>query len=420
MENQSPKNTLVFLLEYSQVQFTGCIKIRIAADKTWYVYLYFGKLIWATDETQASDRWQRQWQRQSKIKVEADVLSAVETAARSRKDCLDYVALIECARHYRLQGAQLMGAIHGAIAEALFDIARASAVASIVDSSQKAVSFQVKPDLLPSATVRLPSSWMPDTSEILNSALSHWQQWQKLGLGDYSPNDIPVIRDRPRLEERTSTHTYKNIMAVLAKGYSLRDLAVKLERDELSLASSLAPLICEGIIEMQAIEELRKPQRAISSPSRTSKFRPLVAVVDDSPQTQQLMEAIVTGAGCRYCGILDSVEALPILIERQPDLIFLYLVMPVMNGYELCERIRRIEQIAKVPVVMLTTNVIDRVRARMVEASECTSKPISSSEVTTLLQRYLNLPQTPQTTASNLTIPVSMHEQPEKLALAWL
>ncbi|MFP3436004.1 response regulator, partial [Paraburkholderia sp. SIMBA_061] len=69
----------------------------------------------------------------------------------------------------------------------------------------------------------------------------------------------------------------------------------------------------------------------------------LIACVDDSPQTQKMIETIAQALGYDFLPIYESVEALPTLIEKKPRLIFLDLVMPVVNGYELAHQIRRVE-----------------------------------------------------------------------------
>jgi chemotaxis family two-component system response regulator PixG len=112
--------------------------------------------------------------------------------------------------------------------------------------------------------------------------------------------------------------------------------------------------------------------------------------VDDSEQSRQILENIIVNGGYEYLGIGDSVEAIPLLLERQPQLIFLDLIMPNINGYELCSQIRKISSLKEIPIVIVTGNdgIVDRMRAKVVGANNFISKPIDRSEVLTLAVQY--------------------------------
>lgn len=118
----------------------------------------------------------------------------------------------------------------------------------------------------------------------------------------------------------------------------------------------------------------------------------MVVYVEDSSRDSQAMAQIVGGAGYSYANISDSLQALPQLLEYKPQLIFLDLVMPVVNGYELCAQIRRISAFSKTPIVIVTNNdgVIDRVRAKLVGASDFVSKPIGEQRILRVVRKYLN------------------------------
>ncbi|NEQ50040.1 MAG: response regulator, partial [Leptolyngbya sp. SIO3F4] len=90
--------------------------------------------------------------------------------------------------------------------------------------------------------------------------------------------------------------------------------------------------------------------------------------------------------------IQDSLRAIAVLLSKKPALIFLDLVMPDTNGYELCSQLRRISCFKETPVVILTGNdgMIDRVRARMVGASAFLSKPIDPHQVLSVVERQLS------------------------------
>jgi chemotaxis family two-component system response regulator PixG len=104
-----------------------------------------------------------------------------------------------------------------------------------------------------------------------------------------------------------------------------------------------------------------------------------------------MMSRILTQAGYRFINIQDPVKALPILLEHKPALIFLDLIMPITNGYEICGQIRRTSVFKDTPVIILTSNdgIVDRVRAKMVGSSGFLAKPIESEKVLKVLQRHL-------------------------------
>ena len=103
------------------------------------------------------------------------------------------------------------------------------------------------------------------------------------------------------------------------------------------------------------------------------------------------MSVVVEKLGCQYTSIPEPIHALPMLLEIKPDFIFLDLVMPIANGYEVCAQIRRISSFKSTPIVIVTSNdgIGDRVRARFVGASGFLGKPISQQKVSKVLKKFL-------------------------------
>jgi len=120
--------------------------------------------------------------------------------------------------------------------------------------------------------------------------------------------------------------------------------------------------------------------------------QPLIVYVDDSLLDSRAMSVILQGLGCGYTNVSDPIQALPVLLELKPALIFLDLVMPVANGYEVCAQIRRISALKQTPVVIVTSNdgVADRARARLVGASGFLGKPIHRNKVAKVLKKHLS------------------------------
>jgi signal transduction histidine kinase len=79
-----------------------------------------------------------------------------------------------------------------------------------------------------------------------------------------------------------------------------------------------------------------------------------VLIVDDDPTARETLVAILEGEGYDIQQAKDGLQALQILKQLQPDLILLDVMMPAMDGFEVCRRIRATPPLAEVPIILLT------------------------------------------------------------------
>ena len=80
----------------------------------------------------------------------------------------------------------------------------------------------------------------------------------------------------------------------------------------------------------------------------------IVLIVDDDPTAREALVAILEGEGYELEQAKDGIQALKILKQLQPDLILLDVMMPAMDGFEVCRRIRATPPLAEVPILLLT------------------------------------------------------------------
>ena len=371
------------LQRLTQEQFNGKLDVKLNGDLSWSLYFCYGRLFWATGGYHANRRWQRYLtQHCSGISP-----STVEVSDTNEIGAGQYKALRGLVRQQRITQQQAIALITNAVAEVLFDILQQASLEELryIPTPQKILEFPLH--LIP-------------TEVVLKQALQTWDSWQKLGLAKYSPNLAPVLRQRSQLQEQTSAAVYQNFVILINGKNTLRDLAAKKKQDVLLLTRSLLPYIRQGSIGLVQVEDLAAvtgTAKAVNAPPTTppvakQELSPLVACVDDSPQTCKTMEQIFTQEGFRFIGIQNSAEALPILIQQKPDLIFLDLVMPVVNGYELCSQLRRVSMFANTPIVILTGSdgLVDRVRAKNVGATDFVTKPIDSQKLLAVPHQYLS------------------------------
>ncbi len=94
----------------------------------------------------------------------------------------------------------------------------------------------------------------------------------------------------------------------------------------------------------QVVESLLEPLDA----------RPLVLVVDDNVDIAVLVTIHVERLGCRVITAHDGAEALALVRERRPALVVLDVMMPLLNGYEVCKLVRTDPETREIPIVLLT------------------------------------------------------------------
>lgn len=109
---------------------------------------------------------------------------------------------------------------------------------------------------------------------------------------------------------------------------------------------------------------------------------PVILVVDDTPADIRLMDAVLAPRGYRVLGASSGSEALEQVAREPPDLILLDVLMPRMDGYETCRRLRQAPKSHFLPVVMLTASTQgDRLKALEAGADDFIAKPFDTAEL---------------------------------------
>jgi DNA-binding NarL/FixJ family response regulator len=122
-----------------------------------------------------------------------------------------------------------------------------------------------------------------------------------------------------------------------------------------------------------------------------SKSRDTVLIVDDSPETLRMLTDALDGAGMTVMVALDGASALRIGEQIVPDIILLDAVMPGMDGFETCRRLKREAQLAGVPVIFMTGLAETEHIVRGLEAGgvDYVAKPIVIAEMLARIKVHL-------------------------------
>jgi len=115
-----------------------------------------------------------------------------------------------------------------------------------------------------------------------------------------------------------------------------------------------------------------------------------VMVIDDSKTIRRTAETLLKKAGCEVLTAVDGFEALSIIADNNPDLIFVDIMMPRLDGYQTCALIKHNEMYREIPVIMLSSKdgLFDRARGRIVGSEQYLTKPFTKDELLDAIRRY--------------------------------
>lgn len=108
-----------------------------------------------------------------------------------------------------------------------------------------------------------------------------------------------------------------------------------------------------------------------------------ILVIDDSKTIRRTAETLLSKEGCQVFTAIDGFDALSKIADHQPDLIFVDIMMPRLDGYQTCSLIKHNKVFKETPVIMLSSKdgLFDRARGRIVGAEQYLTKPFTRDEL---------------------------------------
>jgi twitching motility two-component system response regulator PilG len=115
-----------------------------------------------------------------------------------------------------------------------------------------------------------------------------------------------------------------------------------------------------------------------------------VMVIDDSNTIRRSAEIFLNQAGCEVILALDGFDALAKIADHQPQVVFVDIMMPRLDGYQTCSLIKRNNRYRTTPVVMLSSKdgLFDRARGRMVGSDEYLTKPFTKETLLNAVRHH--------------------------------
>ncbi len=117
-----------------------------------------------------------------------------------------------------------------------------------------------------------------------------------------------------------------------------------------------------------------------------------ILVVEDEESLLRLERILLTSKGYEVRGVADGQAALDAVAEESPDLVLLDIMLPELDGFEVCRRIKETAETRHIPVIMLTAKKSreDMARGEKVGADGYITKPFKSARVFEAIQKFLN------------------------------
>ena len=108
-----------------------------------------------------------------------------------------------------------------------------------------------------------------------------------------------------------------------------------------------------------------------------------ILVIDDSKTIRRTAETLLSKEGCQVFTAVDGFDALAKIADHRPDIIFVDIMMPRLDGYQTCALIKHNRTFKDTPVIMLSSKdgLFDRARGRIVGSEHYLTKPFTKDEL---------------------------------------
>ena len=357
-------------------KLTGELTLTDDTQK-WKFYFAGGFLLYAVRETHRIRRWLRC------VRHQCPELSTVNPVASDQ--CWEYQTLYRASTQEQLTPNQAKAILKESLEECLFPLIKSSNL-TIAWRPIDQNSLGISPYLGLSAE---------EIRQILKGVYEIHNKLQKMGLGYIFPEMAPTVKSS-NLQQRFASESSLNLVAFLDGQNTIWDLVILTKQDLTVVSRLLHYLVQKGEIKIETVPDVALSTLSLSLMSplgihQEPAYQPLIACIDDSPTVGKVLEEFLGSSGYRLLYIQNPLMGIVTLSEDIPDLIFIDLIMPDTNGYNLCQFLRNSETFKDVPIVIMTSmdGVINRTRAKLVGARDFLSKPFTQDDILKMIQKYV-------------------------------
>ena len=346
-------------------------KPRRSAGPFWFVFFLNGQIAYAANSDRSLSRL-RDYLRRYKANTALDNL---ELPSIDSINAPEYGYLWALLENHVLTPAQGRSIIQSMVRETLFDL---------LSLHNGYFIFEVSPALAPQLTTL-------EIAPLVTKIMKQVQEWKEFHPHIQSPNQCPIITDEVQLRVALPEKAFKTLNQWTDGKTSLRQVSRYLNRDLLTVARAIYPYVKQGWVQLLASTAQETPAIRREWALTATTQVPHVVCIDDDMAIGKTVEYTLQAKGYKVTSIQNPLQALTLVFQLKPDLILCDLVMPELDGYEICGMLRKSTAFRQTPIIMLTgkDGFIDRVRARMVGSTDYLTKPFGASELLMLLEKYI-------------------------------
>jgi twitching motility two-component system response regulator PilG len=339
--------------------------------QSWFVFFLNGQIIYSQGGDNGFSRIS-DYLRHYRVEMRLDEKQLVSLGSQNAPE-YDYIwALLE----RNLISPQIAHSIiYNLVRETLFDL---------LSLHQGSFIFHQGTALEPQLT-----SW--EIAPLVAKITQQVQEWKQLYPQIQSPEQLPMLADIGHLRSSLPAATVDKLEHWADGKTSLRQLARHLNRDILTVAKAIYPYVQQGWLQL-VYSETGKSRQHTQMWKVEDSHKVRILCIDDTKTICETVESILKPKGYEAIALNNSLEALSLIFQLQPDLILCDIAMPELDGYDICAMLRQSTAFRFVPIIMLTgkDGFIDRVRARMVGATDYLTKPFGDTELLMLVEKYIN------------------------------
>ncbi|NEN92867.1 MAG: response regulator [Okeania sp. SIO3H1] len=376
------------LAALSHKQATGKL-ILDNGEQKWQIYFCQGQMLYATGGLHQTRRWYRTINQHCQhLKFNANLLSTEEL--------WEYKLLQQGLTEEQITIKQAKAIIRSSSYEIFFALASQS-ILNLNWQSDRELTSELFPNLVLSPL---------ELKQVIEAAQKLWERWQKIGINDIFPEQAPVVKQSIKLHSRLSEESIQVLTNKFNGENTLWDITAK-KRQCLALTTrTMYHFFKQGLIEVRAIPDLPSPLEQLRlAYCSTNRYRPLIACIDSTQTTGKFLEQILMPKGYKIEKITDPMQGVGLMAKKNPELIFIDLVMPEVDGYALCNFLRKASIYKQTPIIIYTgqDNYLNRARGLLAGATDFLRKPATATKILETVEKYLKLKKQEYQIKNNLS-----------------